>query len=199
MTALRTGMMVVGLGVGLAGLLAGDAATVGVGRAAGGRGENRRLVRDQVAVPARPVGHGARVPVPGRRMRRRDESLPARQARLLQLCDRRGGRRRARPRRRPRAAQRQIQGNSSDGRSIKVGWMNGRSRPYRVAIPYAAPRDVLAIAFNGQMRRGGCDRRCRSGRRGRACRDRFGIAYRALPQKRWMRRPASSSSAVEAA
>jgi hypothetical protein len=36
----------------------------------------------------------------------------------------------------------------SDGRAVKVGWMNGRSRPYQVAIPYASPRSVLAIAFN---------------------------------------------------
>ena len=36
----------------------------------------------------------------------------------------------------------------SDGRPIAVGWMNGRSRPYRVTIPYASPRTVLAIAFN---------------------------------------------------
>jgi hypothetical protein len=35
-----------------------------------------------------------------------------------------------------------------DGRPIKIGWMNGRSRPYRVAIPYASPRSALAIAFN---------------------------------------------------
>ena len=37
---------------------------------------------------------------------------------------------------------------SSDGRPIAVGWMNGRSRPYQVAVPYASPRSVLAIAFN---------------------------------------------------
>src|SRR5262249_20688865 len=35
-----------------------------------------------------------------------------------------------------------------DGRPITVGWMNGRSRPYQVAIRYAAPRTALAIAFN---------------------------------------------------
>jgi hypothetical protein len=35
-----------------------------------------------------------------------------------------------------------------EGRPITVGWMNGRSRPYQVAIPYAAPRTALAIAFN---------------------------------------------------
>jgi hypothetical protein len=38
----------------------------------------------------------------------------------------------------------------SDGRSIKVGWMEGRSRPYRVDIPYSQPRTAQAIAFNEQ-------------------------------------------------
>ena len=35
-----------------------------------------------------------------------------------------------------------------DGRPITVGSMNGRSRPYEVAMPYAAPRTALAIGFN---------------------------------------------------
>jgi hypothetical protein len=35
-----------------------------------------------------------------------------------------------------------------DGRTIAVGWMSGRSRPYQVAVPFAAPRTALAIAFN---------------------------------------------------
>lgn len=35
-----------------------------------------------------------------------------------------------------------------DGRPIAVGWMKGRSRPYEVVVPYAAPRTALAIAFN---------------------------------------------------
>jgi hypothetical protein len=35
-----------------------------------------------------------------------------------------------------------------EGRPIKVGWMSGRSRPYQVTIPYEGPRTVLAIAFN---------------------------------------------------
>jgi hypothetical protein len=35
-----------------------------------------------------------------------------------------------------------------EGRPIAVAWMKGRSRPYTVMIPYAAPRTVLAIAFN---------------------------------------------------
>jgi hypothetical protein len=38
----------------------------------------------------------------------------------------------------------------SDGREIKVGPMSGRSRPYHVTIPYAAPRNMLAIAFNSK-------------------------------------------------
>jgi hypothetical protein len=35
-----------------------------------------------------------------------------------------------------------------EGRPIAVAWMKGRSRPYTVTTPYAAPRTVLAIAFN---------------------------------------------------
>jgi hypothetical protein len=38
----------------------------------------------------------------------------------------------------------------ADGRVIKVGWMSGRSRPYRVEVPYARPRIAQAIAFNEQ-------------------------------------------------
>ena len=36
----------------------------------------------------------------------------------------------------------------ADGREIKVGWMNGRSRPYLVEMRYAAPVTALAIGFN---------------------------------------------------
>jgi hypothetical protein len=35
-----------------------------------------------------------------------------------------------------------------EGRPVAVAWMQGRSRPYRVAIPYARPRTALAIGFN---------------------------------------------------
>ena len=35
-----------------------------------------------------------------------------------------------------------------DGRTISVGWMQGRSRPYQVAMRYGSPRTALAIAFN---------------------------------------------------
>jgi hypothetical protein len=36
----------------------------------------------------------------------------------------------------------------TDGRVIRVGPMMGLSRNYRVAIPYAAPRDMVSIGFN---------------------------------------------------
>lgn len=36
----------------------------------------------------------------------------------------------------------------ADGAEIKVGWMNGRSRPYRVEMRYSAPVYAHAIGFN---------------------------------------------------
>src|SRR5438309_5484201 len=36
----------------------------------------------------------------------------------------------------------------ADGREIKVGWLSGRSRPYRVEMRYAAPVTAPAMAFN---------------------------------------------------
>ncbi|HLH93646.1 MAG TPA: hypothetical protein VKW08_00870 [Xanthobacteraceae bacterium] len=38
----------------------------------------------------------------------------------------------------------------TDGHAVDVGRLKGRSRLYHVTIPYAAPRDILAIAFNDQ-------------------------------------------------
>jgi hypothetical protein len=38
----------------------------------------------------------------------------------------------------------------TDGRPVSVGRMQGRSRLYHVTIPYAAPRDMVAIGFNDQ-------------------------------------------------
>ena len=35
-----------------------------------------------------------------------------------------------------------------EGQPVSVGWMKGRSRPYRVTMPYGSPRTALAIAFN---------------------------------------------------
>ncbi len=36
----------------------------------------------------------------------------------------------------------------TDGRPVNVGGLKGRSRLYHVNIPYAQPRDMLAIGFN---------------------------------------------------
>jgi hypothetical protein len=36
----------------------------------------------------------------------------------------------------------------ADGREIKVGWMKGRSRPYLVEMRYASPVTALAMGFN---------------------------------------------------
>jgi hypothetical protein len=36
----------------------------------------------------------------------------------------------------------------AEGRPVGVGRLRGRLRPYHVNIPYAAPRDMLAIGFN---------------------------------------------------
>jgi hypothetical protein len=38
----------------------------------------------------------------------------------------------------------------TDGRPVDVGRMKGRSRLYRVSIPYAPERDMFAIGFNDQ-------------------------------------------------
>jgi hypothetical protein len=36
----------------------------------------------------------------------------------------------------------------ADGRAVKVGWMNGRSRAYAVESPYVTRGTALAVAFN---------------------------------------------------
>jgi hypothetical protein len=36
----------------------------------------------------------------------------------------------------------------TEGRPVGVGRLSGRMRPYHVSIPYAAPRDMIAIGFN---------------------------------------------------
>ena len=37
---------------------------------------------------------------------------------------------------------------TADGHPVDVGWMKGRSRPYRVTMRYAPTFDAVAIAFN---------------------------------------------------
>jgi hypothetical protein len=151
MTALRTGIVGVALGVGLAGLLAGDAATVGVGRQSADAAKSAAwsatwteikwsFPLDQWgtgrAFTCRAADCGAEIKL---YLRAKlgfcnctagvaDDAELDRVGDLELLSDKFNG--------------------LSDGRPIKVGWMNGRSRPYQVAIPYGSPRSVLAIAFN---------------------------------------------------
>jgi hypothetical protein len=145
MTTLRTGFLVGAFGVALSGLLSGDAATVGIPQPGGAL----RGVWSEVKWPfpldqwgfgrafrCAPTDCGVEVNV---YLRAKigfcncstgvadDEELD-RVGDLELFSDKFHG--------------------LTDGRNIAVGWMNGRSRPYRVAIPYAQPRNVLAIAFN---------------------------------------------------
>jgi hypothetical protein len=145
MTALRAGIVVIALGAGLAGLLAGDAATVGA---------------PPPEITRRPVWSEVKWPFPldqwgtGRAftcaaadcgtvvnlyLRAKlgfcncttgvsDDAELDRVGDLELFSDKFKG--------------------LSDGRFITVGWMKGRSRPYQVDMRYGAPRTALAIAFN---------------------------------------------------
>jgi hypothetical protein len=144
---LRANILVFGLGLGLAGLLASDLATVGDGQHA-------------ASVPVRAAWNEVKWPFPldqwgtGRAFQCRaadcgseinlylraklgfcncttgvsDDTELDRVGDLELLSDKFAG--------------------LKDGRPIAVGWMNGRSRPYEVTMPYAAARTALAIAFN---------------------------------------------------
>ena len=149
MIALRTGIVVVALGVGLAGLLAGDAATVGVGRQP-----------SEAAAPATKPANWTEIKWPfpldqwgvGRAFECRDCGAEAKLYLRAKLgfCNCTSGV--ADDAELDRVGDLELLSDKfkglSDGRPVKVGWMNGRSRPYQVAIPYASPRSVLAIAFN---------------------------------------------------
>jgi hypothetical protein len=148
--ALRTGTLVVALGIALAGLLAGDAVTTGAGERA-----------STAAEPARPPAW-SEVKWPfaldqwgtGRAFRCRAADCGADIELYLRaklgFCNCTTGV--ADDAELDRVGDLELLSQKfdglRDGRPIKVGWMNGRSRPYRVAMPYAPPRTALAIAFN---------------------------------------------------
>jgi len=145
MTALRTGVVVIALGAGLAGLLAGDAATVGVAS----REAALRPAWSEVKWPfpldqwgtgraftCRAAHCGAEINL---YLRAKlgfcncatgvsDDDELDRVGDLELFSDKFKG--------------------LSDGRFITVGWMKGRSRPYQVDMRYGKPRTALAIAFN---------------------------------------------------
>jgi len=153
MTALRTGI-VVALGVGLAGLLAGDAATVGIGS------EPAHPELADTSKPMRAVWNEVKWPFPldqwgtGRAFQCRagdcgtEVNLYLRPKLGFCNCatgvsddaelDRVGDLELLSP----------TFDGLRDGQPITVGWMKGRSRPYHVTISYASPRTALAIAFN---------------------------------------------------
>ncbi len=153
MSTLRSGMMVAALGAALAGLLAGDAATIGSAPAGDGAAAERAAASraswvevkwpfplDQWgtgrAFQCRAADCGAEINL---YLRAKlgfcncttgvsDDAELDRVGDLELLSDKFEG--------------------LAQGRPIAVRWMNGRSRPYRVTIPYAPPRTALAIAFN---------------------------------------------------
>jgi hypothetical protein len=150
MTA-RTGILVIALGFGLAALLAGDAMTVGVGQrpSTAAKSAAKFATWTEVKWPfpldqwgtgrafqCRAADCGAEINL---YLRAKlgfcncttgvsDDTELDRVGDLELLSDKFEG--------------------LSDGQPVSVGWMNGRSRPYRVAIPYTSPRTALAIAFN---------------------------------------------------
>jgi hypothetical protein len=149
MTPLRTVALVVVLGISLAGLLAGDAVTVGVGQPPSDAAKATPAAWTEVKWPfpldqwgtgrafqCRAGDCGAEVNL---YLRAKlgfcncttgvsDDTELDRVGDLELLSDKFEG--------------------LSDGRPISVGWMSGRSRPYQVAIRYGSPRTALAIAFN---------------------------------------------------
>ena len=178
MIARRTGIVVVALGVGLAALLVGDAATVGVAPRASDTAKPASAAWSEVKWPfpldqwgvgrafhCRAADCGSDIDL---YLRAKlgfcncttgvsDDTELDRVGDLELLSDKFNGLR--------------------DGQPISVGWMNGRSRPYRVAIPLCRAAHRARHRLQRQMRRGGRDRRrrrCR-GRRAR----RLG-----LPQRR---------------
>ena len=145
MSALRTGIVVVALGVGLAGLLAGDAATVGVKEQSSDAAKAANWAEIKWPFPLDQWGVG-------RAFECRDCGA---QAKLylrakLGFCNCATGV--SDDAELDRVGDLELLSNAfnglSDGRPISVGWMNGRSRPYHVKIPYASPRTALAIGFN---------------------------------------------------
>ena len=149
MTAVRTGIVAIALGLGLAGLLAGDALTVDAGQ-----------LPSAASLPIRAVWTEVKWPFPldqwgtgrafqcGARDCGGEVNLYLRPKLGFCNCttgvsddaelDRVGDLELLSP----------AFNGLSDGRPISVGWMKGRSRPYQVTAPYAPARTALAIAFN---------------------------------------------------
>jgi hypothetical protein len=145
MTTLRTGVLVGALGVALSGLLAADAATIGIPQPGGalrgvwsevkwpfpldqwGFGRAFRCAATDCGVEVN-VYLRAKIGFCNCSTGVADDEELDRVGDLELFSDK-------------------FQGITG-GRHIAVGWMTGRSRPYKVAIPYAQARDMVAVAFN---------------------------------------------------
>ena len=150
MTPVRAGIVVIALGIGLAALLAGDVMTVGAGeRASTAAAPVRAAAWSEVKWPFALDQWGT-----GRAFRCRAADCGADIELYLRaklgFCNCSTGV--ADDAELDRVGDLELLSQKfdglRDGRTISVGWMNGRSRPYRVAMPYAPPRAALAIAFN---------------------------------------------------
>jgi len=147
MTLLRTGTVVVALGAALVGLLAGDAATVGVDRTEGVGARSPAWTEVKWPFPLDQWGNGrafrcaaadcgieinvylrAKIGFCNCSTGVSDDDELDRVGDLELFSDKFVG--------------------LTDGRTVAVGWMSGRSRPYHVTIPYAPARNILAVAFN---------------------------------------------------
>jgi len=148
MTTLRTGILVAALGAGLAGVLAGDAATVGVMQP----GSSTRVQHSgwtEVKWPFPLDQWGT-----GRAFRCSAADCGVEVNVYLRpkigFCNCAEGV--ADDAELDRVGDLELFSDKfrglADGQPITVGWMSGRSRPYNVAIPYAQPRDMVAMAFN---------------------------------------------------
>jgi hypothetical protein len=152
MTVLRTALVVPALGVCLAGLLAGDAVTVGAGP--------QTFERATPAASAQPNWAEVKWPFPldqwgvGRAFRCRAADCGAQIELYLRpklgFCNCTTGV--SDDAELDRVGDLELLSNNfaglREGRPIAVGWMKGRMRLYQVTIPYAPPRTALAIAFN---------------------------------------------------
>jgi hypothetical protein len=145
MTRARTGLLVAALGVALAGLLAGDAATVGVGRG----DQTVRPAWTEVKWPFLMDQWGF-----GRAYRCGAADcgveINVYMRAKIGFCNCASGV--SDDEELDRVGDLELFSDKfvalAGGQTISVGWMSGRSRPYRVAIPYGVPRDMQAIAFN---------------------------------------------------
>ena len=149
MTRLRTAILVVALGAGLLGLLASDAVTVGIGLRGPERAETPATTFAEIKWPFPRDQWGD-----GRAFRCSAADCGVEISLYLRpkigFCNCDTGV--ADEAELDRVGDLELFSPKfvglAQGHDIKVGWMRGLSRIYRVDIPYDKPRPMLAMAFN---------------------------------------------------